>query len=109
MNEKQLKTKIVKKLKQLYGSDIWVYHPVDVCHSGIPDLIICLYGRFIAIELKAPGRKAMPDKLQAVTLKDISRAAGESGCFNRYENAIVFIQNIIGDTRIEIPGARLRQ
>jgi Holliday junction resolvase len=44
---------------------------------GIPDILGCLNGRFIAIEVKRP--KATPRKIQKVTLRKIERAGGVTG------------------------------
>lgn len=42
--------------------------------EGIPDIICCHKGRFIAIEVKATNGK--PSLLQLVTLRDIRKAGG---------------------------------
>jgi len=52
----------------------WVYKPQDLCRSGIPDLIICLFGFFCAIELKVSGNKTTP--IQDYTLSKIKSAGG---------------------------------
>lgn len=44
--------------------------------AGIPDLLICWQGRFIAIELKRPGESPTP--LQLATLAKIRAAGGEA-------------------------------
>jgi len=73
MTETQLKLKILKKLKDHYR-DAWVYKVSDRFRSGIPDIIICYRGRFVAIELKTPKGFATP--LQLHTLKEINRYGG---------------------------------
>jgi hypothetical protein len=47
----------------------------QVALRGIPDFIVCLNGRFIAIELKKSD-KDHPDPLQEWTLDAISNAGG---------------------------------
>lgn len=42
--------------------------------SGIPDLLVCLNGCFLGIELKAP--RGHPDELQIYHLKEIDKAGG---------------------------------
>lgn len=42
--------------------------------EGIPDIIACYKGRFIAIEVK--GKKGKPSLLQLVTLKKIRQSKG---------------------------------
>ena len=44
--------------------------------AGIPDLLICYKGRFIAVELKARNGKATP--LQSWTLKRIRNSGGSA-------------------------------
>ena len=42
--------------------------------AGIPDIVACVCGRFVAIELKAGRNK--PTKLQELTMKLIRQAGG---------------------------------
>lgn len=41
---------------------------------GTPDKLICLYGRFVGMEIKRRGEK--PDPLQAIELAAITKAGG---------------------------------
>lgn len=43
--------------------------------AGIPDIIVCYRGKFIALEAKRPGGKLT--KLQEKTIKDIRAAGGK--------------------------------
>lgn len=42
--------------------------------AGVPDLLLCCNGRFIAVELKAPNGK--PSPLQLYTIEEIKKAGG---------------------------------
>jgi hypothetical protein len=42
--------------------------------SGVPDIVACIDGKFIAVECKADGNK--PTKLQLKTLHEIANANG---------------------------------
>jgi len=53
---------------------IWVEKIQQVAIRGTPDLIVCLRGIFIAIELKIGDEE--PDDLQAYKLNAIKRAGG---------------------------------
>ena len=77
MTETALQRKIVKAIKQRWP-EAWVYHPADHIRKGIPDLLICLKGQFIAIEVKLPGlgKKSQPTALQRHTLEKIRDAGG---------------------------------
>lgn len=44
--------------------------------SGVPDILICAAGQFIAVECKFGGNK--PTALQAKELQDIARSGGET-------------------------------
>lgn len=42
--------------------------------AGIPDVICCLHGNFLAFEAKVPGNK--PTKLQESTIRRINESGG---------------------------------
>lgn len=44
--------------------------------SGTPDFLLCIYGRFVALELKDSGEK--PTKLQEFELEGVRNAGGVS-------------------------------
>lgn len=73
--EAKLKKKI-KKLLDAHG----VYHfsPIGGPYSsrGVPDIICCADGKFIAIEVKAPGRLYNVTRLQAHNIEQIRKAGG---------------------------------
>ncbi len=70
MNESLLQRKLLKALKE-YG---WFYKASDRFRAGIPDVIGCVQGRFVALELKVHPRKVTP--LQDYELKAIYREGG---------------------------------
>jgi hypothetical protein len=65
-----VKAKIKAWLKTL-GPDVWFYMPVQngMGVTGIPDIIACIRGRFVAIETKAPGKawNVSPNQLRQLT------------------------------------------
>jgi hypothetical protein len=71
--ESKVKDK-VKKLLAAHGA----YHFMPATHgygsSGVPDIAVCLHGRFIGIECKANGGKATA--LQLKNLRELSSAGG---------------------------------
>ena len=73
MTETQLKNKILRAIKQRWP-DIWVRKISDMWHSGLPDLLMCVRGRFVAVELKVSTNKAT--HLQEWELKCIREAGG---------------------------------
>lgn len=70
--ETKFKEKAMADLRKLPYS--WVLKTQQRSQKGIPDLILCLKGHLVAIELKAEGGEAT--KLQMNTLRDITEANG---------------------------------
>ena len=70
MLESQFQTKLLKELRK-YG---WFYKASDRYRAGIPDIIGCCNGMFIAIELKVEPNKPTP--LQNYEMKAIYREGG---------------------------------
>lgn len=66
----------VKKILEKHGA--YYYMPVQngMGVVGIPDIIACLNGRFIAIETKAPGKKKNVTPNQQRQLDLIAEAGG---------------------------------
>jgi Holliday junction resolvase len=77
--EKKVKDKVVKLLKQ-YG----VYYFFPATHgfgrSGVPDVVCCIRGHFLAIECKAGTNK--PTALQEKEMADIRKAGGTTFVIN---------------------------
>ena len=77
--EKKVKDKVVKLLKA-YG----VYYFFPATHgfgrSGVPDVVCCLNGHFLAVECKAGNNK--PTALQEKEMADIRNAGGTTFVIN---------------------------
>ena len=67
--EKKVKQKVCAKLKQL-GAYYFYASTGGYGSSGVPDIIACYNGKFVAIECKANGNK--PTGLQQKHLREIS-------------------------------------
>jgi hypothetical protein len=64
---------VLKRLKKLKNT--WVYKASDRSKKGIPDIVMCVDGTFVAMELKRSEKeKATP--LQKHTLQEIAEAKG---------------------------------
>ena len=72
--EKKVKTAVVKMLKE--HSDLYYFYPVagGFGSAGIPDIVVCYRGYFVAIECKAG--KGKTTALQDKNLKQIRDAGG---------------------------------
>jgi Holliday junction resolvase len=71
--EGKVKQKVVALLKEL---GFWYCFPVATGYGahGVPDILICAHGRFIAVECKSGTNK--PTALQEFQLAGIQRAGG---------------------------------
>ncbi len=85
MDEIEFQTLFIKSLKEVFGSKIYILNTNMRHVIGVPDLLISLYGKFIAIELKVSGknnptiRNLFPiQRKQIITLYDIQCAGGLS-------------------------------
>ena len=72
-SEAVLRRRIVTAIKRQYPQ-AWEYHPCDRFRVGVPDELLCINGRFIALEIKRHGQHPTP--LQQETLKRIRQAGG---------------------------------
>lgn len=65
-----------KRLLKQHG--IWYYMPVQngMGVVGIPDIIACWQGQFLAIETKAPGKASNVTANQQNTINEINRHGG---------------------------------
>lgn len=71
--EKMFENKIKRYLKDK-GCYCVKYHGNNFSTSGTPDILACVNGYFLAIEVKAPEGK--PSELQLVKIDEIRKAGG---------------------------------
>ncbi len=74
MREAELITKIKNYLKTVPDCFYWKEHGGQYGTAGIPDIIVCYRGRFIAFEVKVGNNQ--PTVLQALTIRKIIKAGG---------------------------------
>jgi hypothetical protein len=92
MNESDIIHKIQTYLKTLQGCFFWKEHGGQFGTAGVPDLIICYKGRFVALEVKtATGKLTV---LQAITLKRIQAAGGIAAVVRSAEDARAILEKI---------------
>ena len=68
--------RVIADLKKYFGTDIQINNIQQVGINGTPDYLICLKGRFIALELKIDSGRVSP--LQVKKLIDIKKSGGHS-------------------------------
>jgi len=73
--EGRVKKKIKDYLKEIGA---WYYMPVSngMGRVGCPDILVCYQGRFMAFEVKAPGKRGNTTANQDREIADIIRANG---------------------------------
>lgn len=71
MREKELQARIIRLLK---SNGAYVCKVNLSSRNGVPDLLCCLRGRFIGIEVKSEQNKPTP--LQEFNLRKITQAGG---------------------------------
>lgn len=73
--ESKVKKKVVEMLKQ---RNAYYFYPVTGGYgsSGVPDIVACLNGHFIGIEVKADLKKRGPTELQKKNLRLITESGG---------------------------------
>jgi hypothetical protein len=76
MTEKDIVTAIMKHLKTVPRTFCWKEHGGMYGTAGLPDIICCIGGRFVAFEVKTPSGKLT--KLQEITTRKIKAAKGEA-------------------------------
>lgn len=76
MTEKDITTAILRYLKTVPNCYCWKEHGGMYGTAGLPDIICCIGGRFVAFEVKAPSGKLT--KLQETTIRKIQDAKGNA-------------------------------
>jgi hypothetical protein len=74
MKESKLQKDVKEAIIQKYGESVWFYHPKDRMQVGIPDILMSLKGKFIAIELKRDLKINPVTKIQQHNLNKITKS-----------------------------------
>ena len=94
--------KVKKKVLEMLTSN-GAYYCMPVTggygRSGVPDIIACFHGKFLAIECKAGGNKTTA--LQEKALADIQKAGGSALVINEdnFESLEFLIKFIKGESK----------
>lgn len=76
MAERDIVAAILRLLKKTPGCFAWKEHGGMYGTAGIPDIIACIDGKFVAFEVKVPGSKLT--KIQESTMQKIRNAKGQA-------------------------------
>lgn len=96
--EKTFENKIKKFLKTQGAWFIKYWAGAQFTKAGVPDIIACVHGYFIGIEVKAPNGK--PSELQLYNLRKIREAGGF--CFIVYPSGYEDFREFILKLRLDI-------
>lgn len=91
--ESRLVKEILLSLRREYPSSFWTkIHGGAYQRVGLPDIIGCVQGRFVGIEVKLPGKEATLTALQGYTLDALVNAGAIAGMVTSKEQAIELIE-----------------
>jgi VRR-NUC domain len=90
--EGKVKEAVKRELKK---RGIWFYMPVQngMGVVGIPDLICCWEGKFLAIETKAPGKRTNTTPNQERVLNEIRTHGGHSIVVDDVSQLIEYLEH----------------
>ena len=92
VKEKNIANKILKYLKSLDNCFCFKEHGGRYGTAGIPDIICCFNGRFIAFEVKT--EKGRLTKLQEITIQRIKEAKGKAFKVTSLEEVKNILENL---------------
>jgi hypothetical protein len=92
--EKNIVNQILKYLKSVPFCFYWKQHGGQFGTAGLPDIICCINGRFIAFEVKTESGKLT--KLQESMLKKINAANGNAYKVTSVQEVKEIIRNMEG-------------
>ena len=102
-SEKQFENKIKKFLKEQNCYYIKYWGGGQFTKSGVPDLLICCNGYFVAVEVKAENGK--PSELQLYNIDEIKKAGGFAmilypNQFDNFKKFIKLLKNVIDSNKL---------
>ena len=95
-SEKLFENKVKAYLDQIGAWHIKYWAGSQFTKSGVPDILACINGHFVAIEVKAQNGK--PSKLQLYTIYQICKSGG----FARFKEFIENLKRDIFNREIEV-------
>ena len=92
MKEKLLTEKIKQYLKSVDGLFFWKQHGGMYAQAGVPDIVCCYNGRFVAFEVKTG--KGKTTLLQEMTIRQIIKAGGYAMVVRSVEEVRAVIESL---------------
>ena len=94
MLEKNIVNGIMKYLKTVPDCYVWKTHGGMYGTAGLPDLVCCISGCFIAFEVKTPTGKLT--KIQEATIQKINNAKGKAYKVTSVEDVKTILESLEG-------------
>ena len=91
MKESVIQSKIMLRLKQ---EGAYVVKVISSSRKGVPDILACLRGQFIGIEVKTPQTRGTLTKLQQYNLDLISESKGRVAVITSIEELENFLDTL---------------
>ncbi len=91
--ESNLQKKVLKYIRTTYKQDAWFLNVAGsaVQRSGVPDIICCIKGHFIGLELKREDGSGRPSQQQLIECNKIMQAGGDAIVSQDFEEIKKFI------------------
>ncbi len=89
----QLESKIQSKiLKELKAAGIYAHKNITTNKKGIPDILVCYRGKYVALEVKRPGGK--PTELQLWNINEIRKSGGVAEIVYGWEDVVTVLNEV---------------
>jgi VRR-NUC domain. len=96
MAERDIVAGIIKMIRGRPKCFCWKEHGGMYGTAGIPDIIACINGRFVAFEVKTQVGKTT--KIQEITIQKIKDAGGNAYVVRSVDQAAGILDNLGGDS-----------
>lgn len=93
-SEKALQDKCIRWLKNHRNFWFLNVHGSGIQTGGVPDLLICRKGKFVAVELKRPDGKGKLHPRQRAQINRILRAGGEAVVLDDYDEFVNLMERL---------------
>lgn len=88
MDEGKLQRQIRKRLEEEIGGVWFKEHGGPYSSEGVSDIIGCLAGKFIAFEVKLPGKEKTLTRLQQKFIEQVKANGGIAGMVTSFEDCV---------------------
>ena len=89
MLESKIQSKILKNLKEL---GVYAHKNITTNKKGVPDIIVCFKGKYLALEVKRPGGKTT--ELQDYNIVKIKQSGGVAEVVYSWEDVYYILKRM---------------